>query len=155
MPDAKAVFDTVPLFATLESAARERILALGVPRRYAKGEVLFVELEKGDELMLILDGSVSVQLALRNADEHYDVAVLGAGEILGEVSLVEEGTRSATAIAETDVEVLVWGCALLRAECDNDPRVGYALTSEVAKILARRLRQWNVHLLDSALWGIV
>ena len=153
MPDPEAIFSTSSLFAALDPAARERVLALGTRRRYAKGEVLFVELQEGDELMLVLDGSVSVQLALRNADDPCDVAVLGTGEILGEVSLVEEGTRSATAIAETDVEVLVWQCATLREEFEKDPRLGYVLTREVAKILARRLRQMNLRLLDSVLWG--
>ena len=155
MPDFEAILSTSPLFATLDAAARERVLALGTRRRYAKGDVLFVELQEGDEMMLIVDGSVSVQLALRNADDPCDVAHLGPGEILGEVSLVEEGTRSATAIAETDVEVLVWGCATLRAEFAKDPRLGYAVTHEVAKILARRLRQMNLRLLDSVLWGMV
>jgi CRP/FNR family transcriptional regulator len=155
MSDPAALLADAAVFSGLEPPARARILSLASTRRYAKGDVLFAEFQEGDELFLILDGGVSIQVALRNADDPYDVAVLGPGEILGEVNLVEEGIRSATAIAETDVELLVWDCALLREECERDPRLGYPLISAVAKVLAQRLRRWNVRLLDSALWGTV
>jgi CRP-like cAMP-binding protein len=135
--------------------SRARLLALARPRHYAKGDILFVEVQKGDEFILIQDGSVSVQVALRNSDDPYDIGLLGSGEVLGEVNLVEEGIRSATAIAESDTDVLVWDCAALRAACDEDPALGYPLILAVSKILAERLRKWNVRILDSALWGIV
>ena len=155
MPDPRAVVARAPIFSGLDAEGRERLLALGRPRHYAKGDILFVEVQKGDEFILILDGSVSVQVALRNSDEPYDIGLLGSGEVLGEVNLVEEGIRSATAIAESETDVLVWDCAVLRAACDEDPRLGYPLIHAVAKILAERLRKWNVRILDSALWGIV
>ena len=45
--------------------------------------------------------------------------------------------------------------SVLRAECEKDPRFGFLLIHAVAKVLAQRLRLWNVRLLDSALWGLV
>lgn len=155
MPEPGDILRATPVFSGLEDAAFQRLLSLGRLRRYAKGDVLFVEMEKGDEFMVILDGCVTVEIALRNADDRFAVATIGVGDILGEVNLVEEGIRSATATAEADTEVMVWDCSALRAECEKDPKLGFQLIQAVARILAQRLRLWNVRLLDSALWGMV
>jgi CRP-like cAMP-binding protein len=141
------------LFQGLPTEVLERFAALGTHRRYKAGDVVFAEMSEGDELFLILEGEAGVQLALANRDPAYDMIRLGPGELLGEVSFVEKGQRSATVTAESDLEVLVWDCDAWRQECDRDPRVGYPLALGFARILAARLRRWNVKLLEESLWG--
>ena len=141
-------------FKSLHKKALESLLSLAETRHYAAGEVLFVEMTKGDELYLVLDGTLSVQLALSNADKQYEVISLGRGELVGEINLVEEGLRSGTVTADTDATVLAWKCSALREECEKDPEMGYRLILGVAKVLARRIRRWNASLLDNSLWGM-
>jgi CRP-like cAMP-binding protein len=69
---------------------------LTVPEHWA----LMVEQTPADKAYLILDGEVSVR---RHGDE---VARLGAGELIGEMALVNHKLRSATVVAETPLEVL-------------------------------------------------
>jgi CRP-like cAMP-binding protein len=141
------------LFRGFSNEVLERFAGLAQRRHYGAGEVLFAELSEGDEIFLILGGEAAVQVALANRDQSYDVIHLGPGELLGEVSFVEKGQRSATVTAHSDLEVLVWECDAWREECDRDPRVGYQLTLGIARILAARLRRWNVKLLEESLWG--
>jgi CRP-like cAMP-binding protein len=143
----------VSTFQGLPDSVLERFAALSETRRYSAGDIVFVEMSEGDEIFLVVEGTASVQLALANADEQYEVIKLGPGEIFGEVCFIEKGQRSATVVAETDLETLVWNSGDWRAECEKDFEVGYRLVLAISKLLAARLRRWNLKLLDSALWG--
>ncbi|MBO9522683.1 MAG: cyclic nucleotide-binding domain-containing protein [Nocardioidaceae bacterium] len=74
----------------------EKATYLTVPDHWA----LMVEQTPADKAYLILSGEVSVR---RHGDE---VARLGAGELIGEMALVNHKLRSATVVAETPLEVL-------------------------------------------------
>jgi CRP-like cAMP-binding protein len=141
------------LFGGFAGDVLERFASLGMRRRYSAGEIVFVEMSEGDEIFVVLEGAASVQLALANRDQPVEVIRLGTGDVFGEVTFVEHGQRSATVTAETDLEGLVWSCDSWRAECEKDPKIGYQLASAIARILAQRLRRWNVKLLDESLWG--
>ena len=69
---------------------------LTVPEHWA----LMVEQQPADKAYLILSGEVSVR---RHGEE---VARLGAGEVIGEMALVNHKLRSATVVADTPLEVL-------------------------------------------------
>lgn len=69
---------------------------LTVPEHWA----LMVEQTPADKAYLILDGEVSVR---RHGEE---VARVGAGELIGEMALVNHKLRSATVVAETPLQVL-------------------------------------------------
>lgn len=69
---------------------------LTVPEHWA----LMVEKTPADKAYLILDGEVSVR---RNNEE---IARVGAGELIGEMALVNHRLRNATVVAETQLEVL-------------------------------------------------
>lgn len=154
MSEPMEILKQSAVFEDLSSEALTRLLSLSRTRRYAAGDILFVELSEGDDLFFVLDGKLSVQLALGNADKPYEIFSVGAGDLVGEISLVERGLRSATVTAETSATVLVWDCAALREECRRDPELGYGLILGVAKVLARRIRHWNAWLLEHALWGL-
>lgn len=143
-----------PVFQNLSDHDLERLISLAETRHYEAGAILFVEMTQGDEVFFVVDGTLTVQLALSNADANVEVLTLGPGEIVGEISLVEEGVRSATVASQTDVTVLAWNCATLRDECRRHPDMGYVLILGVAQVLARRIRRWNEYLLEHALWGL-
>ena len=155
MPTDLEILKCSPLFQDFSDEVLGRFLATAGRRTYNAGEVVFVEMSEGDEIYLIVDGEVTIQVALANADEQYEIVTRGPGAILGEVSFIEEGQRSATVTAKTDLEVMVWDCADWRQICEDDPAVGYRLVLGIARILSERLREWNVRILNEVSWGLV
>ena len=143
-----------PLFETFDDNVLRRFVESCSVVRFKAGDIIFVETSEGDEIYLIADGEVAIRIALANADQDYEIIKEQQGDLLGEVRFVDNLPRSATATAETDVELLVWHSSSWREICEEDPRTGYHLTLAIAKTLSDRLRRWNVRLLDAVDWGI-
>ena len=64
---------------------------------YAAGDFVIEQGESGRDLFVLLEGSVSVTLSMGSAGA--EVATLGAGALIGEVALLRDGLRSASAVA--------------------------------------------------------
>ena len=143
-----------PLFETFDDSVLKRFAESCSITRFKAGEIIFVETSEGDEIYLVTDGEVSIRIALANAEQDYEIIREQRGDLLGEVRFIDNLPRSATAIAETDVELLVWHNSSWQEICDEDSRTGYRLTLGIAKILSDRLRRWNVRILDTVEWGI-
>jgi len=143
-----------PLFQAFDDNVLRKFAENCSITRLEAGDIIFVEMSEGDEIYLIADGEVSIRIALANADQEYEIIKEQRGDLLGEVRFIDCLPRSATAIAETDVELLVWNSDSWRKICEEDPRIGYRLTLSIAQTLSDRLRRWNVRILDSVDWGI-
>lgn len=144
-----------PLFKDFSDAVLERFVATAELKSFKAGDIIFVEMSEGPEVYLIASGEVSIRVALANEDDHYEIVKLGRGEVLGEVRFIDDIPHSGTAIAQSDVEMLVWDNAKWRDICASDFEVGYQLTLGIAKILCARLRRWNIRLIDNVDWGIL
>ena len=134
---------TAPLFSALDDDAAAALRASMVEQRLAKGEVLFSEGEPGERLFLIESGKIKLGHTAPDGRESL-IAVLGAGEMLGELSLFDPGPRTATAIAVTGTTVLSMGHEALLPWLVGRPDLAVALLAA----LARRLRRTNVALAD-------
>jgi len=143
---------TLSLFRNLDVAAINRIrLSLGVSKVLA-GDVIIGEpapVRKSGHLRdrcvyIIYQGVVKVQLQdLRQPrDTNTILAILGAGQIVGEISLIDERTYSASVISMTDGMLLYLQHAQLQRFFQEMP----ALTHNIAQILADRLRISNEHI---------
>lgn len=106
----------------------------GHPRRFRRGQALFTEGDRGERVFLIERGCVMVSCTSPDGREIV-LGLRGSGEIIGEMSALDDEARSATALAVGDVDVTVAaGATLLRAL--EDP----AAANELIRILAVRLR---------------
>ena len=103
MDDKVELLRRVPLFAELDERPLQAIATLARERAAKAGEVLTREGEPGDEFFVIADGTVHVE---RAGEELRSIL---AGGFLGEVALVEGGSRTATATCATDCRLLVLG----------------------------------------------
>jgi CRP/FNR family transcriptional regulator, cyclic AMP receptor protein len=97
------------------------------------GGVLFAEGDQADDMFVVKSGEIDVVVA-GNV-----VQTIGPGEILGEMALVDDGPRSATAVARTDAEVVRVDRRRFEFMVQQTP--GFATT--VLAIVAERLRAAN------------
>jgi CRP/FNR family cyclic AMP-dependent transcriptional regulator len=101
--------------------------------RYASGKAIFDEGSKGDKMYVVISGEVTIERAGKV------VEALSAGDIFGEMALLDGARRSATARAKTDCEVApITEKAFLLLVHDTPL---FALT--VMRTLAVRLRRAN------------
>ncbi|MBM3688113.1 MAG: Crp/Fnr family transcriptional regulator [Actinobacteria bacterium] len=132
-----------PLFSALDTEAATALRASMVEFRVARGDAIFSEGEPGDRMYVILDGKVKLGQTSTDGRESL-LAVLGPGEVFGELSLFDPGPRTATATAVTDVVVIGLGHDNLRPWLAGRPEVAESLL----QALAQRLRRTNETLAD-------
>jgi len=134
---------TAPLFSALDDDAAAALRASMVEVRLAKGDVLFAEGDPGERLFLVESGKVKLGHTAADGRESI-IAVLGAGEMLGELSLFDPGPRTATAIAVSNSKLLSMSHEALLPWLVGRPDLAVSLLAA----LARRLRRTNEALAD-------
>jgi CRP/FNR family cyclic AMP-dependent transcriptional regulator len=132
-----------PLFSALDAEAAAALRASMTEKRVPRSGVIFSEGEPGDRMYVILDGKVKLGQTSPDGRESL-LAVLGPGEVFGELSLFDPGPRTATATAVTDTIVVGLGHGDLRPWLTGRPEVAEALL----QALAQRLRRTNEALAD-------
>lgn len=132
-----------PLFAALDAEAAAALRSATTVVRLSKGEVLFQEGEPGDRLYVVEEGKLKLGTASSDGRDAL-LAIIGPGEMLGELSLFDLGPRTATATALTDVVVRGPGHEALRPWLTGRPEVAEPLL----RALAQRLRKTNEAMSD-------
>ena len=132
-----------PLFAALDAEAASALKSTMTTVELGRGEILFHEGDPGDRLYVIVDGKVKLGRASGDGRENL-LAILGPGEMFGELSLFDPGPRNATATAVADTTLIGLGSDELGSWLDGRPDVSRQLLSA----LARRLRRTNEALAD-------
>jgi diguanylate cyclase (GGDEF)-like protein len=125
----------VPLFEDLESAEIQWIADATHTQTFAEGEHLFEIGEPGRSLYVITAGTVQVLHPNRAAS--FQLARIGPGEFIGEMALLDDAPRSATAKALCEVEALVLDKADFHRLVRAHPDVGIRLLS----VMSRRMRK--------------
>lgn len=137
------------LFAGLDDAALEDLAARAVHRRYRKGGVIFVQGEEGERCFAIVTGAVKISAYAPDGREVV-LAMLGAGDVLGELSPFDEAPRSADATAVEDSELLSLDKDAFHDAIRKHPQIGLALLG----VLSRRLRGANESFSDVAFFDV-
>jgi SulP family sulfate permease len=121
------------------------IKACVVEHSFQAGETLFRKGDSGDELFIIRRGIVRIVLPLEN-NRYHILATFGRGNFFGEVAFLDQGARSADAIADTDTDVFVISRAKLDEVSRSNPALGVMLFARLARGLAIRLRYTDAEL---------
>jgi len=137
------VLSRAPLFTALDEEAASAVSSSMASVALPKGEVLFTEGEPGDRLYVIISGKLKLGRTAPDGRENL-VAVLGPGEMFGELSLFDPGPRTATASALTDSTLMGLGHHDLRPWLAGRPEVALHLL----QALAQRLRRTNESVAD-------
>ena len=124
----------VPLFGELSPEDLQRLARAAAERLYPAGAELMHEGELGDELVVIVEGSVRV--VHRDGGEEHVVRTYEAGDHIGELAVLRERPRAATVVAaEPGVRGLVIGGAALRAILQERPEAAWAMLATLAERL--------------------
>ena len=126
----------VAVLRKLPLAALDRLASRSEVREYPPSGLLIEAGRAGDEVLVLLEGQVAVRLAL-SAHEQRAVALRRAGELVGEMALVDELPRSADVTAEGAVRAL----AIPRDAFLDALRGHGAAALELVRTLSLRLRE--------------
>jgi CRP/FNR family cyclic AMP-dependent transcriptional regulator len=132
-----------PLFAALDEEAAAALRATMTDIRVEKGDTLFHEGEPGHQLFVIVDGKIKLGASSGDGRETL-LAVLGPGEMFGELSLFDPGPRTSTATALTPAHLMALGHDDLMPWLRGRPEVARSLL----RALAKRLRRTNEAMAD-------
>jgi CRP-like cAMP-binding protein len=127
------------LLASIPARERLELLGLGLPRRYDRGEILIRAGEPGREVFLIVDGCVKV-LADSVEGNPALLAVRTAGDVVGELSILDGQPRSATVQAANLTRVRVISAGDLRGFLTAYPATAAAVQSSVTAKLREAIR---------------
>jgi CRP/FNR family cyclic AMP-dependent transcriptional regulator len=121
----------VPLFTELDDAELARLADRFVERSFAEGDVVVEEGATGTSVFVIIDGNAGVSVGGELK------ASLGPGDHFGEMAAMDDGIRSASIIAATDLDVCFLTPWEFRPFVEEHPEVAWKLL----RSLARRLRE--------------
>jgi CRP/FNR family cyclic AMP-dependent transcriptional regulator len=130
------VLAQVPLFSDLSPRELELIGRACKEREYPASATLLRQGETGVGLFVIVSGRVRVTQRLDDGTER-ELRTMGRGDVLGEMSLLDDLPRSATATALESTRALVLPVWEFRAALRESPDIGIKLLA----VLSRRLRQ--------------
>jgi CRP/FNR family cyclic AMP-dependent transcriptional regulator len=122
----------------LSARDREALLALGGPRRFARGERLMHQGEPGDRVLVLLDGHVKAS----NVDSRGREMVLsfrGPGDVLGELTFSHADPRSSDVTAIESVEAQGIAASEFRSYLERTPSAALTLID----VISRRFRDAN------------
>lgn len=132
------VLRQAPLFSALDDDSIASLVSSLAETRLRRGEVLFHEGDSGDKLYVVLEGKVKLGRTSADGRENL-LAILGPGQMFGELSLFDPGPRSATVTAVTESTFASLSHEDLQLWLEGRPVVARGLLSQ----LAARLRKAN------------
>ena len=123
--------------AKLESCMEKRCVPAG--------ETIFSRGDRGDELFLIRRGAVRITLPI-SAGQNHHLGTFGRGSFFGEMAFLDGATRSADAVAFTDVELYALSRQTFNRFAEEHRTTALALMDGLASVLSSRLRYTNTEL---------
>jgi len=147
--DERELLRTVPLFSELSDTDIASLGRLATKRKFPKDTVVFFENEEGDFFFMILEGRIKVTI-LGDDGREIILSVLGPGDFFGEMALLDNEPRSATAIAVEESELL----SLHRTDFQSVLADNRAITTALIRVLTARLRHANHQISTLALLDV-
>ena len=126
---------SIPLFEDLNARELDAVQRLLHRRDYVAGESVFVQGEPGLGMYIILRGAISIQ----SEPSGRELVSLEHGDFFGEIALLNEVIRTATARAKTDCTLLSLFQPDLLSLLDRNPRLGVKVLLALARLAGLRL----------------
>ena len=140
MPSRKQHLESlkqIPLFSACTKKELEKVARASDEITMTAGTLIVDQGQTGREAFIILEGDVTVKRNNRK------VTTLGAGSVLGELSLLDHGPRTATAICDTDCTLLVIEQRRFLGVLDDVPAISHKLLASLAGSIRELDRQYD------------
>jgi CRP/FNR family transcriptional regulator, cyclic AMP receptor protein len=140
----------VPILRDLDEEELRQFLKIARRARFPRGGAILTEGQTGETMYIMEEGSVEISKTLvlikgqENARDRDKVLTKLSAEnhaIFGEVALFEQSKRTATVAALTDCLLLEISKADFLRLAEENPRIGYKITRNIAHLLCSRLRK--------------
>ncbi len=131
------LWQATPIFTGISHWQCKALVSEMPVRRYQLNEPIFSQGEVGIGTALILKGQVQI------CSGEKVLATMEEGDFFGEVALVIEAPRTATAIAHSEAEVVFFLRPQLESLLSQSPRQGAKLMQNLARVMANRLGSTN------------
>jgi len=128
-------------------AAIETIAKYVETYRVGEGAVIFNEGAQEAYMCLVIEGRVSI-LKLDSAQQYKEVGTCGPGKTFGEMSLIDDDLRSASAIALKGALLLVLTKQNFLRLAEEHPLLGFKILQKLSKLVSQRLRQTSGTLVE-------
>jgi CRP-like cAMP-binding protein len=135
---APKLLKELELFSELNDQELEEVAALAQVRKIDTDTTVFHEGDTSDAIFVVVNGRVKIVTTSSDGKE-FILTVLGAGQVFGEMGLLETAPRSASVISITEVELLV----IKIADFDHLLNSSPGISRKLMAILSRRLRRAN------------
>lgn len=136
------VMQGTAIFRKLDAKRLRVVAMMGESLRYRVGERLFEAGEEGDSAFVIISGEVGVVIPVDGSEQ--TVAVLGQGEIFGEIAALTQQQRTSAIVARSELSVL----RLDRPTILNLMREFPDIALELIRVMADRLRVTSLELAE-------
>jgi CRP-like cAMP-binding protein len=142
---------TVSTFAGIDEQALDRIEARSRQIEYQDGALIFAQGDLADAVYAIVGGEGRVRIgAIGRGSKGLMVEMFHAGDIFGEIAVIDGDVRSADAVAEGRVRTLRIGTTVFLAALAEHPALG----TNLCRLLATRLRWTSTLLQDATFEGV-
>ena len=127
----------VRIFEGLGDWDIEKLRAICVEKRFPAGAAVFSENDAGKSLFVVMEGEVTI---LADEEGKQVLARVGAGEVFGELALVDGLPRSASATCSRDSRLLVIQASDFHQLTDRRPAIGKTVLLNMCRTMSARLR---------------
>lgn len=161
MSSTAAFLHECDLFFNLSEAQLELVAKICQEITYNKNQLIFAENSNGKELYLIFSGSVKIMLnpdlitssLVKKKGSPEVIAVFRRGQSFGEMALIDEGIRSASAAAdEDDTRLLIIPRKKFLVLCGMYPELGYKVMMNLCIDLARKIRSADFKIREALMY---
>ncbi len=139
--ELEEVLLSMPPFKNLSNKSIRLLMKVLHNRIYAANEYVFFQGDPGIGLYLIIRGEISITEEMDG--ERFDLALLSRGDFFGELALLDDEKRSASAIALKDSQLAVIFKPDLDEFVETHSKDGIQILRGISQIVATRLRNLN------------
>ena len=149
LEEARRLLGDCVLFRKLATHERNELVARAHMRRFEAGDTIFLMGALHDSMVAVLSGAVKISMPSADGKEIV-LAILHAGEVFGEIAMLDGKPRSADATALTACNLAVLDRRDVLAALQRNPSAWLGLVG----VLCSRLRETDQHLVELALLGL-
>ena len=142
--DNRVLLKNTKIFTTLSKRQLDSVDRIVYKRFFEAGEPVFQQGDPGIGMYIIESGIICIA---QMPDEHV-LAELKAGDFFGEIALLNETPRSASAIAKTDCSLLCVSQPDLLGLFKRDPKLGVKVLTALSQITGQRVIQLDQDILN-------